>query len=1347
MLVNYLKYKITLVIDNLVTNNLDKLTKTITRRNVELEVNTPIELDKKNILNYFTREIRTYCTNNRVDIDNLTLDGYEIESKTKGVDVYFRSEDINNFSYEPSIMANLLYTRDMPVLRSEQINDTTIKWFFEDNQSINYLKDETDKIIAELPLGVDYYIESDLTPGETYTRYITATNQFNEQLESTPCSLTLRINQKASIYDKFKVEKRKEDIEEVYTEYSDKLKAFASGIGDNEDCMVYKADDLRFSRRFLLYNKIYGIRASNDIKHNTIKFTYRYLLRGIQDYLTYDAKFKVKVTATRCVDYIKDPDPTLFGTPMVSEKELVFTLDDKTQVANIYMYQFFPNLLPKDYKRRYKFDIEISEIEGKSRVYSRDLGYHNLIGGATVDFSFTEKGYFDHEFTVAGIATEKQKEYIEYYPPLEFEPLVGAVNGDFEESPEGIYNMTDTMNLFETSPSVYDKKYYCEFHSISPAEGYVKYKFDNQIDGTNYTETNGDKILFYSDAVFADDSEHREFITQTEVGPYIIDDNKMHKYHYDIKDIHVDLSAYKRFELSIVPSINDIVLLSFPKTLDINNDGTIDMPVDVTCRNLQSAIAKWAPSVHNGYYYYNQKEFFLYSKCVANGQNVILDSVYEKENINVKVVMTELGPALEEKEYHFRLYTKEDLLLDDYHYEWSDDKVWPKPVEVYNDYYMEFAPYYEYHTSPFVFETIPTKYNNISWDETGMPNSEIDVYAIAYDDVYGTWYPPVKITNGGLIPEELKLSKVLILKFVLKPSRKPRLQTRTFLICSESDWKSRMLKFLSYNLYYDEEILMPKSRKSNGVFVSQFIDMGDTIEEVKGRSIKFDPTYSGDVEFYIQQADSKVELTESMKYANWERVEINTVKTGLKRFIRYMIILKPNSMLYYMDLTLQRYEYTGMNKEEYLPGFGNIFVDAEVKNERVWVFHHTPQCTYANQTHMSTTYPTCSVCGHVAGTSCATAEEFVSPSKIYHEYVMSYELIHDAREHILVEDIREFVLNIAPAERFDPSCIVDVEFFPYGSDSVDYTIEKRINTAYIASMDATTNETLIENNQGGAEFIIVDNKINLSPIPQQYAPIILYADDNPHPYTQVFFTDSNGKFVLENTEEFESLGFQTLYLKYLDIDLLSIQITIDGTANTDYTIINNIVKFNYIVPEGSIIKIKYKLKQSYAVNYNYDSDSFDLEINKETGVDGEELVNKIKIFFEANKLSACRQLNHISLNPIYNVRHSGYIYICDYQDPPQTVNVCPADDFIYANGKDEMNVLIQVLDKNQNPIENVNVNVIAAKGDLDVINSKTDMNGVIHCRYTSATENCIDVIKATVDDNAKGQAKIVNRKL
>ena len=93
------------------------------------------------------------------------------------------------------------------------------------------------------------------------------------------------------------------------------------------------------------------------------------------------------------------------------------------------------------------------------------------------------------------------------------------------------------------------------------------------------------------------------------------------------------------------------------------------------------------------------------------------------------------------------------------------------------------------------------------------------------------------------------------------------------------------------------------------------------------------------------------------------------------------------------------------------------------------------------------------------------------------------------------------------------------------------------------------------------------------------------------------------------------------------------------------------------------------------------------------------------------------------------------------------MEVYPEDEMIYANGKDTMNVLVQVTDKNHNPVEGINVNILSAKGDLKVINSKTDINGVIKCIYTSCDTNCIDTIKATVNDNAKGEAKIINRRL
>lgn len=1297
-----IRYKVTLVVDNLTTNNLDRLSKTITRKHINLETGISIEIDKKNIMDYFTREIIRYCDDNKVSQEDLTIDGYEIvtmpTTKADGVYVYFKSEDLTNFSFEPSIMAVLQTRKEMPILYGEQVNNTTIRWHWETNDTINRLLALDGTQIVETSLGISFYIETGLTPGGTYGRMLSATDDFDKKMISNEAIITLIENKISSIYSKFKVENRREAIEPVNTDFSSKLKAFASGIGDDEDCKLYKADDSTFNRQFKLITKIYGVRASNDIKHHSIKFKYRFKLKGLVDYITYDAKFTIKITATKCVPWTQDFDPTLYGAPIVSKTPLTYTLDDKTQVANIFVEQLIPGL-PQNYKTRYKFDVEIYNTSGESRAYMRDRGFHNILNGDTLTFS--EHGYFDHKFTVAGIALKKQKIYEELYPGSGYEPLVGVINGDFEIHADGLKDLLDTMNVFETSTSVHDKKYYCVFEEISPSSAYVRYQFDHQASDKDYTEVNGDGIRFYSKSVFADESEHREFITETENGPYLINNNKVNKFNYELKNIHLDLGGYKRFEIEVTSSSSEITILNYPTEPLADITGLVNMPMEVSCRNLQSAIAKWSPIVHNGYYYYNQHEFFLYSKCTPDGQNMLMEDMYIKSNVMIKVIAEEISPAGDSEEYHLSLVTKDQLLLDDYHYEWENNKVWPKPVEVYNDYYMEFATTYEYYSQPFTFDNPPTEYTNISWDEDGTTNSSLEVYGIAYDDIYGVWYSPVKLTRGGPVPEELRSSKVLILKFILKPSRKPKLQKRVKLFSCEADWKNNMLNALSHNIYFLEETLKPMSHLSDGVWISKFMDMGDTAETLKGRSIKFDVACDGIVEAYVRHSDTKVEIEDEFKYySDWEKVELGTTRTGLKRFVRYMIVVKANSKLYHMNLTTERYEYTGMAKSEYLPGFGNIKVDAKY-----------------------------------------------NPTALQHSYedVLTYNLPFDAEEHVLLESLDSFLQKMADAQGFNKANITRTLFIAYDKNNADFTVTKHTginDTVTIKSKTATIDSVLVENNQSGATFPVTSNTISLSPIPQQFSPVIIYGDDDVEPYIQVFFTDSAGKYILDCTENFISEGFATYYLKYIDLDIGSISITIDGIANTDYTIVNNIIKFNAVITKGCKIIIKYRIKKSFVVNYDFGTDSMTLDMHKDgTAID------IVKIYYETNKLSAFRQLTNITFNPIYNGRFNGYVYICDYQDPPQTVDVFTSADFIYANGEDDMNVVIQVNDKNGNPVENVKVNIAAAVGTLSIKNTATDINGVIHCVYTATNENCVDIIKAIVDDNVKGEAKVINRVL
>ena len=135
---------------------------------------------------------------------------------------------------------------------------------------------------------------------------------------------------------------------------------------------------------------------------------------------------------------------------------------------------------------------------------------------------------------------------------------------------------------------------------------------------------------------------------------------------------------------------------------------------------------------------------------------------------------------------------------------WYQNKIWPSPISVSGKYY-DFLKEYIYETEPFKFNKKPTEIKSITWDQICEENNSIDVYAISYNQVYGMWNTPVKLTYKGSVPEELKMSKIIKLRFVMKPSRMPNLVSDNILFSSERVWETYMDKFLSNNLYYKED--------------------------------------------------------------------------------------------------------------------------------------------------------------------------------------------------------------------------------------------------------------------------------------------------------------------------------------------------------------------------------------------------------------------------------------------------------------------------------------------------------------------------------------------------------------
>lgn len=1311
-LIKDIKYIIKVVLEDITSGEFVEFSKTIRKNNIEI-TSIPSVIDKRDVRLYVEEDINKYCQDKGLKHSDLVVDGYEIEHDNLSLDIYFTVEDMNIFSLEPSVMIIKNSNKVTPILEAEQIDERTIRWTWNWGDNEEYTSVLTDfvtgLVISHTPIGVNYFIESGLNQNEVVTRVLTV-KKGDVEVSSIPISMNVFEDTRPAEFRRYKNPKRNDDYKLNDLIVATRLKAFQSGVGDNEDCKIFKPNETKYAKRFKLMNKIYGVRASSQVRYNTVKFFYRYMLKGKVNYKGYDGSFKVKARAISVP--VEDNSIELtYGEWIDSRKNAEYHFNDEAFVSEIFMYDIFEGL-PDAYFEKMKFEITLYDINGRMEVYSQTHGKNQIVDVENESITFELTGYHDTVFRVKALPKLKEKDYIEVYPPISFDPLVGAVNGDFEMSVNGKKDTVSYAPEFDIPSIVYDRKFYCliDYDKVNPYEADVQFKFENQVQGEDYSLMNGDKVIFSCDTIIEDETEYREFITQIDKGDYAINDNRKHTYRYKLDLSNLNRDKYKRFEIDVESDVNDIVILESYEDFTLTDD-TTTAQMFVSVRSLQSAIARWNPYIHSGYYYYNQEERFLFNKSNINGENVKTEQFCYEDNISVNVIFDVKGGDGKYEEYKFELKTEMDLDKSPNRFDYVDGMLWPRPLTII-DGFPNYAQEYIYDTKPFVCPKEPTNIISIDWEEIKSEFTDVEAYIVSYNDIYGEWRDPIRVMKGGPIPKTAVPAKIMKLRFVLKPSLKPKIVKREDIYSCEADWNEWIDKNLSYNVYYKKEALEQRSKRTEGYLISNLHDLGDTIDEVKERSISYSTSLGIGIKVYYQQSDSYESM--SSRYNAHEWIEMDFGKTYMTdRYVRFKIVITEGARVKFIKNIVHRYEYSDMSKEDYLPAVGDI----KVKQE------YNPS-------------------------------DFIKRI----EYVSAMTLPFDAQTHTLVDNVKLLASNLGKDQNFKPEDVVDINFMPIGMYSDEYNViydrfgsnelivDKPIN---VQSKEFKENLILKENNQSGTIVYPKEGKlIEVTPIPQQFTPIIIHEEDEKDklitPLTQVYFLDKNGEYTLNNVEEFESLGFKTLYLKNYNIDTSTTIVRIDGILYDDYEIKDNILIFKKEVPRGSIVSVTYRIKNSFIANYDYANDKVIINLHGDDLLDS---IKKVRIHYETHKTSALRKLEHISLNPIYNAMYSGYIYISDKMTKPFKLTIVPSDNMIYANGKDTMNVLVKVDDKEGNPIPNINVNLASGLGTLDKKSATTDINGIAKYTYTSWTGDCVDKLKAKVAENVYSEATIINRKV
>lgn len=167
---------------------------------------------------------------------------------------------------------------------------------------------------------------------------------------------------------------------------------------------------------------------------------------------------------------------------------------------------------------------------------------------------------------------------------------------------------------------------------------------------------------------------------------------------------------------------------------------------------------------------------------------------------------------------------------------------------------------------------------------------------------------------------------------------------------------------------------------------------------------------------------------------------------------------------------------------------------------------------------------------------------------------------------------------------------------------------------------------------------------------------------------------------------------------------------------------------------------------------------FSGKTDKSIGIEEQvkKLRRKYKVFFETNTRNNKFIAEDLSLNPIYRTDTKGFIYITDEHNEPYTINIYRNPKYIRCGGYDKIDVSVECLDYLGNPVIAKDISIDCKYGILNFdnkesVSQKTDMNGVVHFLYESATSPCTDIITArTLNDSnqvVEASVEIINEKI
>lgn len=581
---------------------------------------------------------------------------------------------------------------------------------------------------------------------------------------------------------------------------------------------------------------------------------------------------------------------------------------------------------------------------------------------------------------------------------------------------------------------------------------------------------------------------------------------------------------YDNYYLKVETDNSDILATRYPTEVIFDDDNNCVVPV--TYRGVVNATSMWSPRIHNGYYYTNQHERYLYSEFNVEANFDKTEETYYDDAtvfINFDVNMRKDGGNRED--YSINKNTIVELLQDEDHFEWiKDEGLTLKPI-IEGQKYKHYEAYTWY--SPVVlFDNPLTTANalNLDYLNTDGTNTGLELYVRSFDLEEGKWTDWIEFTNNTV--PNVVLSSGYQLKTLLSATETHTEYTYDDYLCCYLDWVDYIDDNLSQNIVTITDHITTGTYDSSGIAVSQIMQYacptGISLDmfTTDNSKVIMNVAYSNDINDMI---------LENIKWKDMSSVNLNM---GYK-YYRFKIMIPKGEKVYWVHLSVNTLE-----TEAVLP--------------------------YIKGISMTGSYEPEDITGH-----------FMK--------LESFKITKDGFFHEVVPQISDYIASDVIEKGFELNEISSIDIKSTNPDvfllfNTDILNPNPNPALLIESIQAATSEATVDTINQLPYIFTENNKITIKGTPQQYSPITV-EDVNGNTLKEIYNVNPDDMVVTEIHTMKTNENYVELKRNYFELNTMTVWVNDDEI--TDYTIVNHLLMFKNFLNINDVVTVTYNVENSF----------------------------------------------------------------------------------------------------------------------------------------------------------------------